>query len=599
MSTAEEKDKEANESNSSFGERLVVDFDSVLKYVGSCGRYQILLVLMAYYVCLPCGMHQVGAVFLAAIPKYRCFIPGVDGNPLYANTSWDDIVKATTPGNDGDYDTCKRYNYTWSNCTDGTFACHDGKDEPNTIACKKYVYDDSVYKSTVTTEWDLVCDRLIVGTSVTAIYYVGVLFSALIGGNIADLIGRCPTMLGGQMGLMVVGMGCAFSPTLAAFAATRFALALFLMASYVASFVYVMEITSGKWRTFVGINIQAAFALGYMILSGLAYNWREWRELQFVISLVSLPFALMWIFMPESPRWLFSKGRDEKAKDITLTMAKRNGVDLPKDVWEMSSTTESKDYGKIFSPIELFRRPKMRILTFNVLFNWFVISLVYYGLSLNVGNLAGDDYVNNTLSGLVELIAFPIVILTIDRFGRRIILCISLIFGGLSCLGSTVANVYAEESEALGTLGTVLALCGKLAVSGAFAIIYNYTAELYPTVVRSTAVGIGSMAARVGSVLTPYTLYLQYSVPWLTGTIFGILSLLAGGTSLLFPETMGVPMLTTLDEAESFYVHRKYDGTCSYHQTLQSVDSNSNTDEVKCIGEDPKNTVIDSALTSL
>ena len=40
------------------------------------------------------------------------------------------------------------------------------------------------------------------------------------------------------MGLMVVGMGCAFSPTLAAFAATRFALALFLMASYVASFVY-------------------------------------------------------------------------------------------------------------------------------------------------------------------------------------------------------------------------------------------------------------------------------------------------------------------------------------------------------------------------
>ena len=63
-----------------------------------------------------------------------------------------------------------------------------------------------------------------------------------------------------------------------------------------------MEITSGKWRTFVGINIQAAFALGYMILSGLAYNWREWRELQFVISLVSLPFALMWIFMPESPR---------------------------------------------------------------------------------------------------------------------------------------------------------------------------------------------------------------------------------------------------------------------------------------------------------
>lgn len=52
---------------------------------------------------------------------------------------------------------------------------------------------------------------------------------------------------------------------------------------------------------------------------------------------------------------------------------------------------------------------------------------------------------NNTLSGVVELISFPIVILTIDRFGRRIILCCSLVIGGLSCLGSTAANMFADD----------------------------------------------------------------------------------------------------------------------------------------------------------
>lgn len=45
-------------------------------------------------------------------------------------------------------------------------------------------------------------------------------------------------MLVGQMGLMAVGIGCAFSPSLIAFACLRFTLALFLMASYVAAFVY-------------------------------------------------------------------------------------------------------------------------------------------------------------------------------------------------------------------------------------------------------------------------------------------------------------------------------------------------------------------------
>lgn len=52
-------------------------------------------------------------------------------------------------------------------------------------------------------------------------------------------------------------------------------------------------------------------------------------------------------------------------------------------------------------------------------------------------------------------------------------------------------------------------MMGKFAVSTAFAVVYAYTAELYPTVLRNTAVGACSMASRIGSIIAPYFIYLS------------------------------------------------------------------------------------------
>ena len=56
------------------------------------------------------------------------------------------------------------------------------------------------------------------------------------------------------------------------------------------------------------------------------------------------------------------------------------------NIISQASSNENKSY----SQYELFKRPKMRIITINLMFNWFVVSLVYYGLSLNSGALAGN-----------------------------------------------------------------------------------------------------------------------------------------------------------------------------------------------------------------
>ena len=56
----------------------------------------------------------------------------------------------------------------------------------------------------------------------------------------------------------------------------------------------------------------------------------------------------------------------------------------------------------------------------------------------------------------------------------------------------------------LSILSTVLTMLGKLGISGSFAVIYVYSAELFPTVVRTTGVGAGSMSARVGGLIAPF-----------------------------------------------------------------------------------------------
>jgi len=206
-----------------------------------------------------------------------------------------------------------------------------------------------------------------------------------------------------------------------------------------------------------------------------------------------------------------------------------------------------------YSPIELFRRSKMKLVTCIVMFIWFVNSLVYYGLSLNSGSLAGTDFLNNTLNGLVEFVAYFFIIATMDRLGRRFLLSGCFCLGGIGCLTSTVITHYANGNPALITTATVFALIGKMAISGSFAISYNFTAELYPTVIRSTAVGLGSMAARVGSIITPYTLQIQDTIPWLTSTIFGVLALLASALTFVLPETAGKRLPNSLEETEMFF----------------------------------------------
>ena len=101
--------------------------------------------------------------------------------------------------------------------------------------------------------------------------------------------------------------------------------------------------------------------------------------------------------------------------------------------------------------------------------------------------------------------------------------------------------------------GFILFLAGKMAISGCLAVMYIYTAELFPTQVRANAVGLCSMIEQFGGIISPVFLHIHDIYSWLPGTVFGLTSIVAGLMSLYLPETYNLQMMMSFEDASSMY----------------------------------------------
>ena len=94
-----------------------------------------------------------------------------------------------------------------------------------------------------------------------------------------------------------------------------------------------------------------------------------------------------------------------------------------------------------------------------------------------------------------------------------------------------------------------MSLVGKFGASACFAIVFVYTAEMYPTPIRNQAVGICSLVGRIGGIVTLLLDLLK--VYWLPAPVFimGVAATTAGALAVFFPETLGQKLPGTIDEA--------------------------------------------------
>jgi len=130
---------------------------------------------------------------------------------------------------------------------------------------------------------------------------------------------------------------------------------------------------------------------------------------------------------------------------------------------------------------------------------------------------------------------------SIDVLGRKPFLMFVQILCGISCI---CAGLISDAN-----LRLLFSLVGKFGSSAAFSAVFLYTAELFPTSMRNSAVGMCSTLARFGGILAPTVAQLGYYRPDIPFLIFGVATLIGGLSAYLLPETKGKKLPDTVQEA--------------------------------------------------
>lgn len=385
---------------------------------------------------------------------------------------------------------------------------------------------------------------------VVSIVLIGAMLGAVIGGEVADRIGRRATLLWGG-GLFIAGSILApLSPNITTLVVARALLGLAIGFTSVTAPVYISELSPPKSRGRLISLYQFALTLGIALANLVGYwlaSGQAWRTMFGLGAVPAALFLLLVLTLPESPRWLFAVGRVEQAHGVLRTYTDEVGARLLlDDIQAALHAKVDKSWRSLWTPA--VRGALLVAVGFTVLQQVTGINtIIYYGPQIFslAGITANKSAIFATLIVAITNMIFTVVAMVlVDRVGRK-----PLLYAGVT--GMTVSlfvlsYAFHHEATLQASLGALATVCLVIYIACfAFSmgpIAWILVSEVFPLQVRARGVAAATIGSGASNFLVSATFLslIKFAGNSATFAVYGVFCLV----TLLFirfvvPETKG------------------------------------------------------------
>ncbi len=352
---------------------------------------------------------------------------------------------------------------------------------------------------------------------ITTAGLIGAIIGALIGGSVTDLLGRRKVLMASGVIFAAGALWSGLSPSTGSLIAARLFLGIAIGTSSFAVPLYIAEISPSKVRGTLVSLFQLMITIGILVSYFSDFLFADesdpscWRPMFYVGVIPAMILLIGMFFMPESPRWLLSRGRKEEGIGV-LTRIEGEAASA---VAESISADIENDRKNTSSWGELFRKESKYplIIAVGIMFiQQFVgINTVMY-YSPKIFRMAGFDGSVSAIGasigvGAINVIATLLSVYFVDRIGRRKLFFIGMagMVLSLSLLAGSFITDFGDAGKFV-TVGCTLLYVTFYAVSVG-PLGWLIISEIFPQRLRGKGSSIGSLSVWVFNSIVTFTFF--------------------------------------------------------------------------------------------
>jgi sugar porter (SP) family MFS transporter len=336
---------------------------------------------------------------------------------------------------------------------------------------------------------------------ITASLSVGAMLGAALAGRLADRLGRRRTIMAAAVIVIIGTVACMLSGNVTAMVISRGVIGLGVGCSSATVPTYLSELAPARLRGAMASLNQIFIVSGILVASLVAYwlastgNWRG------MFSGALIPAAILLVglvFLPETPRWLLTAGREPEARAVLASTHAGEDVDAEVATIRDVIRLDTEQKGRIRDLWAPWVRPMLFVALILAIGQQFsgvnAINAYFPTMLVSLGFTTSTALLSAVALGVTKLLFTAWVVFVVDRWGRKPLLLLGNVVMALTLVAAGFVILDVHDKTLLGALTLVFLILYLAGYElGWGAVVWVMMAEVFPLKVRAAGMGVGSV----------------------------------------------------------------------------------------------------------